>query len=125
MSASGIVNFERVADENEREATTPVSTEFVREVVSTEEYFELLDENVGWFWFPTARNRLINTLKKVFSVADRVHVSEVRLAIQRVRRFNGFAPPQRVLLKFASTLHRRCCVRLRPVSAARVAASAV
>ena len=104
VSTNGIVTFDRVADNVERETNKRVLPDFVRQIVITEDGFELLDENSGWFWFPTSRNRLINTLRKFFSVADRIHVSEVRLAIQRVRRLNGFAPPQRVLLRLAEAL---------------------
>jgi hypothetical protein len=104
MSADGVVTFDRVADLIERETYKNVLPEFVRQIVATEDGFELLDQDAGWFWFPTSRNRLINTLRKLFAVADRIHVSEVRLAIQRFRRLNGFAPPQRVLLKLAEVL---------------------
>ena len=104
MSSSGVVTFERVADEVEEAVRTRVPPDFVREVVGVEEGFKILDDSAGWFWLPTGRNRLTNTLRKIFAITDRAHVSEVRLAIQRVRRLNGFAPPQRVLLEFASII---------------------
>ena len=77
---------------------------FVQTVVEAQPQCRILDPLSGWFWFHTSRNRLINVLRKIFSVADRVHVSEVRLAIQRFRRLNGFAPPQRVILSFCDLL---------------------
>ena len=104
MSASGLVSLEGLSDEFERLCRKPVSREFVGDVVSRESGFRMLDESSGWFWFPTPRNRLENTIKKFFAVAARLHVSEVRQQLKRMRRLNGFAPPQKVLLEFARCL---------------------
>jgi hypothetical protein len=95
MSASGLVSLEGLADEFERKRGKPISREFVLDVMGREPGFRMLDESSGWFWFPTPRNRLENTIKKFFAINSRLHVSEVRQQIKRMRRLNGFAPPKK------------------------------
>ncbi len=104
MSTFGLVTFDFLVDEIDRLEGVKITKGFVQTIVEVQPQFRILDLVSGWFWFHTNRNRLLNVLRKIFSVADRVHVSEVRLAIQRFRRLNGFAPPQRVILSFCNLL---------------------
>jgi hypothetical protein len=104
MSAQGAATLEQIADELQREFGYEVEADGIAAVVSRQEKFVRFDEYPGWFWFETPRNRLINVLKKIFAVAKRLDVSEVRSAVQRFRRFDGFAPPQRVLVGLANVL---------------------
>jgi len=104
MSASGLATFDSLADEIEKNEGIKISSDFVHELVKKEPQFRILDSDRGWFWFETTRNRLVNTLRKIFSVTECAHVSEVRLAIQRFRKLEGFAPPQRVLISFCKCL---------------------
>ena len=70
--------------------------------------FELLDE-VVWLdpshtWLYSnrpARNRLSNLLEKIFTVATRVHVSELRQAVSRPHRMK-YVPPVDVLSAYCS-----------------------
>jgi hypothetical protein len=70
-------------------------------ILETQPGFVQFDDFPGWFWIDTPRNRLVNVLRKIFAVTSRVHVSEVRSAIQRIGRLEGFAPPKRVLIGLA------------------------
>jgi hypothetical protein len=47
-----------------------------------------------------ARNRLMNQIRKVLSVVQRIGLAELRTAVGRHHRMQGFAPPRRVLLEF-------------------------
>jgi len=59
-----------------------------------------LDENNRWFWIQSLpRNRLLNRIDKVLSVAVKIHVSELRSAIARDYYFRSFAPPRKILLE--------------------------
>lgn len=70
--------------------------------------FELLDE-VVWLdpshtWLYSrqpVRNRLYNLLEKIFTVATRVHVNELRQAVSRPHRMK-YVPPADVLSAFCS-----------------------
>ena len=74
----------------------------------------ILDQNpdVRWLnqereWFTiveTKRNRLSNIVRKVLSVAQEISISELRGAIKRVHRLDGFAPPSDILKSFCSSL---------------------
>ena len=84
----------------------------------------ILDQNpdVRWLnqereWFTiveTKRNRLSNIVRKVLSVAQEISISELRGAVKRVHRLDGFAPPLRyleIILLIAAVLprSRRLC----------------
>ena len=45
-----------------------------------------LDKNCNWFWYETKRNRLINNLKKIFSITKQLNVTQIREGIQRSYR---------------------------------------
>lgn len=75
-----------------------VDENLVAEVIRMQTDFEWLDEESGWFWLASVpRNRLINQVEKIMSVAPRIHISELRDGVRRHHRMKGFAPPKRVL----------------------------
>jgi hypothetical protein len=77
-----------------------VNEDFVAQIVKGEEGFQWLDESNGWFWLSSVpRNRLLNLIEKILSVAEHIEVAELRAGVARVHRMNGFAPPRRVLLE--------------------------
>lgn len=45
-----------------------------------------LDKNCNWFWYETKRNRLINVLKKIFTVTKQLDVAQIREGLQRSYR---------------------------------------
>ncbi len=64
--------------------------------------FRWLDEQHGWFWLSSVpRNRVLNQIQKILSVARRINVSELRSGVSRNYRMEGFAPPSRVLLELS------------------------
>lgn len=77
----------------------PVSLEAVERVLKRWREAAWLDSSKGWFWVPSVRNRLLNQITKVMAVSGRIPVSELRTAVSRHYRMQGFAPPRRVLLE--------------------------
>ncbi len=74
-------------------------------VLESQPDFAWLDEENGWFWFSsTPRNGLVTQINKALAVASRLRVADLRAAVSRHHRRQGFAPPQRVLLE----LCRQC-----------------
>jgi len=58
---------------------------------------EWLDSERNWFWIRGRRNRLLNNLAKISSVAETLTLGELRSALARHHRSHGFAPPRRIL----------------------------
>jgi hypothetical protein len=81
-----------------QEAGAPVEGGFIEGVLTREPGFRWLDQATGWFWnADVPRNRLLNQIEKVLSVADAISVTELRTAVARNYRMEGQAPPHRVL----------------------------
>ena len=58
----------------------------------------------GWFWLQDgSRNHLLGIVRKIFAVAPRIHLSEMRAAIANDPRGMGFAPPKEVVLRFCQS----------------------
>ena len=90
----GVGNIDDVAAE-----FPDIPRAFVVKVVQAEQGFEFLDDAEQWFWISSLpRNRLVNQIEKIPSVAQRVHVSELRAGVSRHHRMRGISPPSRVLL---------------------------
>ena len=62
-----------------------------------------LDDEKTWASLDTERNRLSNTLRKILTVSDAVHISELRQASLRSHRLS-FVPPQAILASFAEKI---------------------
>jgi hypothetical protein len=77
-----------------------VKPELVARVLASSPGFGWLDEAGGWFWLSTRRNRLLNHVRKVLAVATQgLAVAALRDAVRRHYRWQGVAPPRRVLLE--------------------------
>jgi hypothetical protein len=62
--------------------------------------FAWLGDDGQWFWLRhTARNRLLNQVEKIMSVAGSITISELRDGVGRHHRMKGFRPPREVLAK--------------------------
>lgn len=62
--------------------------------------FRWLDQAGGWFWFSDIpKNPVLNRIRKVLSIANPIGVAELRVAISRDQRMQGFAPPKDALLE--------------------------
>ncbi len=72
--------------------------------------FEWLDDKRLWFWIKgLSRNRLLNQIEKIMSVAGSIPIGELRAGVGRPHRMQGFRPPREVLARLcvSSGLYRR------------------
>jgi hypothetical protein len=96
----GVSTVADVAARAAERAGTSIDTDLVIHVLSEKADFRWLDEPGGWFWLSSApRNRLLNQIEKVMSVAGRIDVVELRAGVSRSHRMKGVAPTKRVLLE--------------------------
>jgi hypothetical protein len=100
VSRWGVTTVEDLAAYVARKAGLGLNTDFVTQVLLDLRDFQWLDEQGGWFWLTAVpRNRILNQIRKILSVSDHLHVSELRGGLTRVLRLRGFAPPRRVILE--------------------------
>jgi hypothetical protein len=105
VSRWGAVTIEEVVARSAEVLTCAISQDFVREVLTNDPNFQWLDEGSGWFWVSDVpRNRLLNQIRKVLSVAERIDVTDLRRAVGRSHRMKGVTPPRRVLLELCKRL---------------------
>jgi hypothetical protein len=77
----------------------------MEKILKTRPDLHWLDKEQGWFWFSrTKRNGLLSQINKIFAVAPRVSVGELREGVSRNHRREGFAPPRKVLLELCRQL---------------------
>ena len=70
----------------------------IRLVVSSLDGFSWLDRQSGWFWLQNGRrNRLLNQIAKIMSIAEQIDLGELREGVGRHHRMHGFRPPREVL----------------------------
>jgi hypothetical protein len=72
--------------------------------------FQWLDDEREWFWIKgTRRNRLLNQVEKIMSVAGSIEIGELREGAGRFHRMEGFRPPREVLARLCeqSDLYQR------------------
>lgn len=66
--------------------------------VSSRDDFYWLDKEDGWFWLKTAqKNRVLNYVEKIMSVAGSIEISDLRNGTGRWHRVNGYRLPKRIL----------------------------
>jgi hypothetical protein len=96
----GCANTIDLADEFQESSGSAVSQSFVIAVVSNER-FEWLDQENGWFWYKPkpdrTSNRLVNYIRRILAVSPTVQLAEIRAALRRHFRTANFAPPIAVL----------------------------
>jgi hypothetical protein len=69
-----------------------------------------LDDDREWFWIKgMVRNRLLNQVEKIMSIAGSIEIGELREGVGRFHRMEGFRPPREVLARLCeqSDLYRR------------------
>jgi hypothetical protein len=59
--------------------------------------FIWLDPERAWFWIRGGRNRLLNQVEKILTVAGSIEIGELRAGVGRLHRMKGFHPPREVL----------------------------
>lgn len=96
----GVVTFDEIASKLEEKSSKLLEQNQLRKTIMLLTDVRWLDENNRWFWIHSLpRNRLLNRIDKVLSVAVKIHVSELRSAITRDYYFRSFAPPRKILLE--------------------------
>jgi hypothetical protein len=78
----------------------PSEENMLSEIVESMVGFQWLERERAWFWFsdlPRKRNRLLNQIEKIMSVAGTIELGELRDGVGRHHRMEGFRPPRRVL----------------------------
>ena len=101
----GCVNFDDLIERVE--IVRDQERQFLEKLVSRHDDLEWLDQDKKWLWQVSSdeigRNRLINVLRKMFSVACSLHVSEIRQGFSRFHRIK-IVPPRHVLLELCRQL---------------------
>ena len=110
VRSRGVTTVAEVADvlhsdlpENDREKRDDA----VRAALMAEPCVVWLDQTQRWLWvndIPEGKNRLLNDVAKVLSVAGRIEASALRSAVRRDWRLGGYAPPAPVLLALADAV---------------------
>jgi hypothetical protein len=63
--------------------------------------FHWLEHSEGWFWLSdNYNNAALNRIRKILSLANPIHISELRAGISRDPTMKGLSPPEGVLLEF-------------------------
>jgi len=99
ISRNGLTSVAEVTATSTAALKRPVSESVARAIVETLPETRWLAEDRQWFWMPSRprRNRLINNLNKILSVAPRIHVSELREGLGRHHRV-AMSPPRAAIL---------------------------
>jgi hypothetical protein len=101
----GCLNFEAALDDLEIEEEN--DRQAIVQLVDNNPNFRWLDQRKKWVWdiasFERGRNRIVNIIRKAFSVTPTLHVSELRRAVNRYHRV-AFAPPTKILLEMCGQL---------------------
>lgn len=95
----GAATLADVIEQVRQASDTHWEDQTIRDCIVLKSDFKWLDEATGWFWLSANnKNPLIKRIRKVLSVTERIDVSELRSAISRDYRMEGFSPPRRVLI---------------------------
>jgi hypothetical protein len=87
-----------------------IDSDTARQVLAVVPGRAWLDETQDWFWIKgTSRNRLLNQIEKIMSVAGSIDIGDLRNGVGRHHRMKGFRPPREVLARLCvdSGLYRR------------------
>jgi len=77
-----------------------VDAALLRVLLETVSNLQWLDDEKEWFWVKgTNRNRLLNQVEKIMSVAGSIGIGELREGVGRFHRMGGFRPPREVLAR--------------------------
>jgi hypothetical protein len=96
----GAATIDALQNELSDEVGSTVSPSVLRLFLGSVKTFEWLDDDRDWFWIrDVPRNRLLNQVEKVMSVAGSIALSELREGVGRWYRMEGFRPPREVLAR--------------------------
>lgn len=80
-----------------------LTEEVVRKGLAAIDEIHFLDGECNWFWMSgSKRNRLLNYVRKIMSIAGSIDVGELRDGVGRHHRMRGFRPPRAVLARLCA-----------------------
>lgn len=84
-----------------------IPSNLVKLTLESLEGFSWLDKETQWFWFLNCkRNRILNLIRKIASVAEYLTLDDLRSGIMRTHRTKGYSPPKRVLAAICEQSNR-------------------
>jgi hypothetical protein len=102
VSKYGVANFAEMKEELTDIAGSFGDLKLVSGVIGAMPSYEDLGQ--GWFWLREgSRNHMLTIVRKIFAVAPRIHLGEMRAAIANDPRGMGFAPPKGVVMRFCQS----------------------
>ena len=105
VSAFGCGHIEHILSDLETEPGRAASADQVADILNRNRDVRWLSHGREWFTIvEVKRNRLSNVVRKVLSVAPKISLGELRGAIKRFHRLDGFAPPSDILKAFCLSL---------------------
>ncbi|MGA9111219.1 MAG: DNA-directed RNA polymerase subunit alpha C-terminal domain-containing protein [Smithella sp.] len=105
ISSYGIANIAEIIEQVFRKTGQVLDDKYVISILSVFKNFSWLDESKGWFWLTsTSRNRMLNIIRKIFSVCESINLHELRAGIGKSYRMEGLAPTTRVLLELCKQI---------------------
>lgn len=100
----GATTIEELRAILEAEGHSGVTPSALRGVLEVNPSFHWLDDVRDWFWLSnTPRNRLLNQIEKIMSVAGSIDIASLRDGVGRHHRMKGFRPPREVLARLCET----------------------
>jgi len=105
ISRNGVSNIEDIAAQVNELTDQIIDSKLIISTMSIIKGFSWLHRESGWFWISTLpRNRLINQMRKILSLNDKIEISQMRSGIGRFQRMRGFSPPRHVLLELCKQI---------------------
>lgn len=96
----GAATLDALAAELADRGASDVDAALSRVLLETVPNLQWLDDEKEWFWVKgTNRNRLLNQVEKIMSVAGSIEIGELREGVGRFHRMGGFRPPREVLAR--------------------------
>ena len=95
----GVTTLDELQTELDNDGIT-IEAQPLRLLVSALDDAVWLDDERSWFWIRgLARNRLLNQIEKIMSVAGSLTIGELRDGVGRHHRMRAFRPPREVLAR--------------------------
>src|SRR6516164_5552601 len=100
ISRWGMATLSNVRDEVHKVESGVCDKKLVARALACLGDFHWLEQSAGWFWLSdNPKNRVLDRIREILSVANPIHISELQAGIGRDYLMWGFSPPKRVLLE--------------------------
>jgi hypothetical protein len=99
----GATTLEQLNDELQKQKIKIDKTQLIYALEQRRD-FTWLDKKDGWFWLKSAqKNRVLNYVEKIMSVAGSIELSELRNGTGRWHRVHGYRLPKKILMALCLT----------------------